>query len=145
MNTNDNNRPRVALMMTADSHPQALAIARVISSMPEEHERRANEVRERAKAELEALDKEFQARHEQEWGALQDALGLDHEPNYSLCTEHLDVHGVAFITEREEQSKRSMPGGIDIGRMIAEALGRNDTDARIISEDDNGSVIEVKM
>ena len=144
-NTADQGTPPVALMITEGTHPSAVAIARLIAAMPEEHERRVNEVKEAAKAQLAELDKEFQKRHDENWTALQNELGLANDPNYSLCTDHMDAHGVVFITEQRETNRRSMPGGIDIGRMIAEALGRNGTDARVISEDDSGGVIEVKI
>lgn len=135
----DEPRRKVAIMLAGPAHATSLEIARRISSLPELHEQRAEEIKERARAELQALDKEFSALHEAEWNALQIGLGLDPDINYSLCTDHLDNHGVAFVTEQEPESGPEMPSGLDIGGMIAQALG-----GHVIADGANGGVIAIR-
>lgn len=131
-------RKRVAIMASVDTHSTLIEIARRISSMPAEHERRAEEIKERVRAEMQALDKEFQELNNTAWDQLQDELGLDKDLNYTLCTDHLDQHGVVFVTEQEPEES-DLPSGLDIGNIIAKALG-----GRMIAGSENGGVIEVK-
>jgi hypothetical protein len=131
-------RQQVSLMLSEATHPETVAIARRIAQLPDAHEQALKAIKERVKAEIAALNKEFQAKHDAAWTEFQAALGIDPEFNYQLCADHLETHGVVFVTEAEADERR-MPNGTDIGSLIAKALG-----GRMVSGNDDGGVIEVR-
>lgn len=136
-------RTPVRVMVTAESNPTAFAAIQALDAHPAEFERLAEEIKNRATAELSALRDQFQVKHKAAWDTIEQALGLDKDRNHSVCTQHVEHHGVAFVRDADEDESDDgpgikLPGGL--GRMIAAALGGN-----VVSEDGNGGVIEVPI
>jgi hypothetical protein len=149
----------VRVMVTAESSPAAFAAIQSLDVQSAEFEARANEIKERATAELSALRDEVQAKHKAAWGTIEEALGLDKDRSHSVCTQHVDAHGIAFVRDAEDDDSDDSddaPGGglpaglglgglpagpgLGLGLLLARALGGN-----VVSEDDNGGVIEVPL
>ena len=136
----------VRIMVTADSNPTAFAAIQSLDAQPGEFEKRAEEIKRQATEALNALRDEMQAKHKAAWQTIEEALGLDRERNHSVCTQHVADHGVAFVRDADEDDSdddlpaplRALKGGL--GAMLANALG-----GRVVSEDANGGVIEVKV
>lgn len=136
-------RTPVRVMVTAESNPTAFAAIQALNTHPAEFEAAAEQIKQRATAELATLRDEYQAKHKAAWGTIEEALGLDKDRNHSVCTQHVDAHGVAFVRDADEDDDNdgpgiNLPGGL--GRLLARALGGN-----VVSEDDNGGVIEVPL
>lgn len=128
---------KINIMLTEAQRPIAMAIVRRIAALPEAHQARAEAIKEEARRQLGELDEEFKALHEATWAELQADMGLDPELNYTVCTDHLDPHGVVFLYEAEEDpSTDQLPA--NLGAMIAQAVG-----GRIVSENDGGGVIRI--
>lgn len=145
---NDTPTP-VRVMVTADNNPTAFAAIQSLNAQPAAFEERAEEIKKRATAELTALRDEFQAKHKAAWQTIETALGLDPERNHSVCTQHVEDHGIAFVRDTDEDDDDDVPGPLKalmgggaggLGAMIANALG-----GRVVQEGPNGGVIEVKV
>lgn len=134
-------RTPVRVMVTAENNPTAFAAIQALDAHPAEFKRQCEEIKTRATAELSVLRDQFQAKHKAAWDTIEQALGLDKDNNHSVCTQHLEHHGVAFVRDADEDDSDDAAGDglpAGLGRLIARALGGD-----VAAEDDNGVVIEV--
>jgi hypothetical protein len=130
-----------SIMITTASHPAAAAAALAIHTLPQEFEASADKIKEEAKRQLDELNASYKERHRAAWNDLEQAMGLDPETNHSLCAEHLEEHGVAFLSEAEDEPMQmGGPGGLNIGEMIAKALG-----GKMVAGDGDSGVVEVPL
>lgn len=109
---------------------ETLALIGEIRGLRKEARATQEALEQRYADEAKALDDAFAKRHTALWDQLYAKAGIDPEGGYTLDTEYLDDHGIAFI-KRDEQcgcgADHGMEGGpgAALARLLGGALGGN--------------------
>ncbi len=119
-------KPKVNRMVTRDGDPEIFAALDELESMRAEIDKRSDEIRDRARADMEALKLGSMARHKAAWDAIKRVVGVGEDEHLSLIDNFVKDHGVAFIRSTDDEddnddADEEAPQGL--GELIARALG----------------------
>jgi len=90
---------------------ETLDLCRQVRALRQEGRKATEELQERYRAEADAMNSAFEKRNDELWQQLYAKLGLDPDGSWTIDTEYLEQHGVAFV-KADEQCDCGAPHGL---------------------------------
>lgn len=101
-------------------NPETLDLCRQLRELRAEGRKTTEELNERYRQEADALNAGFERRNNELWAKLYEQTGVDPDGEWTLDTEYLDDHGVAFVKHDEQ---RHASQGMSLADLLGGALG----------------------
>jgi hypothetical protein len=103
-----NTRPKAVKLDDAEG----LDLCRQLRDLRREARQTTEELNKRYSDEADAMNAAFERRSKELWDKLYAKAGIDPEANWTVDTEYLDDHGVAFVKEDEPCQHGGMPAAL---------------------------------
>lgn len=82
--------------------PEVLDLCRQVKALRKEGREATEQLNQRYRDEADAMNAAFEKRNDELWQQLYAKLGIDPDARWTIDTEYLDAHGVAFVKPDEE-------------------------------------------
>lgn len=99
---------------------ETLDLCRQVRALRQEGRKATEELQDRYRAEADAMNAAFEKRNDELWQQLYAKLGLDPDGSWTIDTEYLEEHGVAFV-KADDQCNCGAPHGLP--EALASLLG----------------------
>lgn len=92
---------------------ETLDLCRQLRELRREGRKATEDLNERYRAEADAMNAAFERRNNELWAKLYEQTGIDPDGDWTVDTEYLDDHGVAFIKPDEQRHQHGgMPAAL---------------------------------
>lgn len=91
---------------------EGLDLCRQLRDLRREARQTTEELNKRYSDEADAMNAAFERRSKALWDKLYAKAGIDPDANWTVDTEYMDEHGVAFVKEDEPQQHGGMPAAL---------------------------------
>lgn len=93
--------------------PEALELCKALRDLRREANEATQALNARYRDEADAMNNAFENRSKQLWDQLYAAAGVDPDLDWTLDTEYLDAHQVAFVKQTPPEPERpGLPAGL---------------------------------
>lgn len=103
-------------------NPETLDLCRQLRELRRDGRKATEELNERYRQEADDMNAAFERKNNELWAKLYEQTGIDPDGEWTVDTEYLDDHGVAFVKHDEQ---RHAPQGMSLADLLGGALGGN--------------------